>query len=102
MKKYNLVCKIRKANPYRRMAKAMKTSNVAGNLVNRQFRQEPRLVILTDITYLFYGKKKEKAYLSVMKDAFTNEILAYTLSQSLEVDFVLMMFISSLISMVTP
>lgn len=91
MKKYNLVCKIRKANPYRRMAKAMKTSNVAGNLVNRQFRQEPRLVILTDITYLFYGKKKEKAYLSVMKDAFTNEILAYTLSQSLEVDFVLMM-----------
>lgn len=91
MKKYHLVCKIRKANPYRRMAKAMKTSNIAENLVNRQFKQKPRLIILTDITYLFYGKKKEKAYLSVMKDAFTNEVLAYTLSQSLEVDFVLMM-----------
>lgn len=91
MKKYNLVCNIRKANPYRRMAKAMKTSNVADNLVNRHFKQGPRFVILTDITYLFYGKGR--AYLSVMKDAYTNEVLAYTLSKSLEVDFVLSMVI---------
>lgn len=89
MKKYNLVCKIRKANPYRRMAKALKTSHVAPNLINRDFIQEPRLVILTDITYLFYGKTKKKAYLSTMKDAFTNEILSYVVSDSLEEDFVL-------------
>ena len=32
MNKYGLFCPIRKANPYRRMAKALKTSNVAPNL----------------------------------------------------------------------
>ncbi len=89
MRKYNLVCPIRKANPYRRMAKAMKTSNIADNLVNREFKQGPRMVILTDITYLFYGSKRIKVYLSVMKDAHTNEILSYVLSESFEVDFVL-------------
>lgn len=90
MKKYGLFCKIRKANPYRRMAKAIKTNNIAPNVVNRDFIQEPRIVILTDITYLFYGKERRKAYLSVMKDAFTNEILSYVVSESLEIDFVLM------------
>ena len=33
MRKYGLLCPIRKANPYRRMAKALKTSNYADNLV---------------------------------------------------------------------
>ena len=36
-KKFGLVCSIRKANPYRQMAKALKTSTVAGNLVERKF-----------------------------------------------------------------
>ena len=54
MKKFNLTCSIRKANPYRRMAKSLQTSNIAANLVDRTFIHEPRLIILTDITYLFY------------------------------------------------
>jgi len=37
MRKYNHNCPIRKANPYRRMAKAIKTNNYASNLLNRQF-----------------------------------------------------------------
>lgn len=89
MKKYHLVCNIRKANPYRRMAKALQSSNTADYLVHRDFIQAPRMIILTDITYLFYGKDRKKAYLSVMKDCFTNEILAYVVSESLETDFVL-------------
>ena len=88
MKKYGLKCPIRTANPYRRMAKALKTDSIAKNEVNRNFRQEPRKVILTDITYLFYGTGK-KAYLSCMKDAYTKQILAYVVSGSLEIDFVL-------------
>jgi len=48
----------------------------------------PRYVILTDITYLFYGNCK-KCYVSVMKDAYTNEILGYAVSSSMEEDFVL-------------
>ena len=90
MKKFNLVCPIRKANPYRRMAKAIKTSNYAPNILERHFEDYgPGYVLLTDITYMFYDDKDSKAYLSVIKDAFTKQILSYVLSSSLEVDFVL-------------
>lgn len=89
MNKFNLRCPIRKANPYRRMAKALKTSNVAENLLKREFKEHgSRMVLLTDITYMFYGNS-QKAYLSTILDAFTKQILAYVLSTSLEVDFVL-------------
>ena len=89
MKKYRLLCPIRKANPYRRMAKALKTSNVAPNLVERQFEAHgPRMVLLTDITYILY-KDSGKCYLSTILDAFTKQILSWVLSDSLEVDFVL-------------
>ena len=88
MKKYNLICPIRKANPYRRMAKALKTSNVAENLVNREFtKYGPRKILLTDITYIPYNGTL--CYLSTILDACTKQILAYVLSDSLEVDFVL-------------
>ena len=88
MKKYGLFCGIRKANPYRRMAKAIKTNNVAANLVKREFEKYgPRKVLLTDITYIPYNG--EFCYLSTILDAFTKQILAYVLSESLEVDFVL-------------
>ena len=87
MKKYQLFCPKRKANPYRRMAKAMKTSNYAPNLLVREFRcYGPRMVLLTDITYIPYNGIF--AYLSTIKDAYTKQILAYVLSSSLEVAFV--------------
>ena len=88
MKKYGLMCNVRKANPYRRMANAIKTNNVADNLVNREFEKYgPRKILLTDITYIpFEGRF---CYLSTIIDAFTKEILSYVLSESLEVDFVL-------------
>ena len=88
MRKYGLFCPIRKANPYRRMAKALKTNAVADNYLKREFRKYgPRKVCLTDITYIPYNGKF--CYLSVIKDAFTKEVLSYVLSRSLEVDFVL-------------
>lgn len=88
MKKDGLECPIRKANPYRRMAKALKTNNVADNLVQRQFEQfGPRKVLLTDITYIPYSGKH--AYLSTILDAYTKQILAYSISDNLQVDFVL-------------
>ena len=90
MDKFNLFCPIRKANPIRRMAKAMKTSNYTDNILNRHFDEYgPGYVLETDITYLFYGGKHSKAYLSVIKDGFTKQILSYVLSPSLEEDFVL-------------
>ncbi len=89
MKKYHLFCPIRKANPYRRMAKAIQTNAVADNKVKREFRLHgPRKILLTDITYIPYNGRF--CYLSVIKDAYTEQVLSYVLSRSLEVDFVLM------------
>lgn len=88
MDKYGLVCPIRKANPYRRMAKALKTNNVADNLLKRKFTEYgPRKVLLTDITYI--PCNGTFAYLSTVLDAYTKQVLSYVLSDSLEVDFVL-------------
>ena len=90
MNKYDLRCPIRQANPYRRMAKSMRTSHVAKNVINRQFREyAPRQAFLTDITYLFY--KNGVCYLSPIMDVCTHEALAYKLSDNLRVDFVLVM-----------
>ena len=88
MRKYGLFCPIRKANPYRRMAKAIRTNAVADNLVKREFKEHgARAVLLTDITYI--PIKNGFCYLSVIIDAFTMQVLSYQLSPSLEVDFVL-------------
>lgn len=90
MKKYGLICPIRKANPYRRMMKALKTSTIAPNRINRNFYEGlPGQKLLTDITYLYYSKDRKLAYLSVIKDSVTREILSWELSESLEIDFVL-------------
>ena len=90
MKKFGLICPIRKANPYRRMAKAMATNNYHDNILNREFYEaKPFEHLLTDITYIYYGPNKQKAYLSTIKDAATREILAYKLSTNLELEFVL-------------
>ncbi|HCG4535961.1 TPA: IS3 family transposase [Salmonella enterica subsp. enterica serovar Typhi str. AG3] len=89
MKKFQIICPIRKANPYRRMAKATKEHRTLPNLLNREFKQGiARKVLLTDITYLSHGKGK-RAYLSTIKDAETNEILAYETSDRLTIDIAL-------------
>jgi putative transposase len=86
MKKYDIVCPIRKANPYRRIIKATKEHRVVPNLLNRQFKQGiPGKVLLTDITYLTYGNGK-KAYLSTIKDGSTNEIVAYHVSSQITME----------------
>lgn len=86
MKKYKIVCPIRRANPYQKMLKATQEHTVLPNLLNRDFKQAiPGKVLLTDITYLYYGNG-QKAYLSTIKDSSTNEILAYNVSSRMTLD----------------
>lgn len=86
MKKYGIVCPFRKSNPYKRMMKATQEHRVVPNLLNREFKQNiPGKVLLTDITYLYYGSG-QKAYLSTIKDSSTNEILAYQVSDRITMD----------------
>ncbi len=88
MRKYELFCPIRKANPYRRLQKAIRTNNTAEDLVHREFESHgPRSILLTDITYI--PLNGAHCYLSTILDACTKQVLSYALSESLEVDFVL-------------
>lgn len=87
MKKYHLVCPIRKANPYRKVGKAIK-SHTAKNLLERNFNQGiPGKVLLTDITYIYYASGK-CAYLSTVKDGCTKQIAAYHLGKEMTVRLV--------------
>lgn len=88
MEKFRLSCPYRGPNPNKRIAKAILTESVSENLLRREFDSYgPRMVLLTDITYLPYAGTF--AYLSTILDGFTKQILSYVLSESLEVDFVL-------------
>lgn len=52
MSEYGLRCPIRKANPYKKIGKAIK-NHAVGNKVNREFDVgKPGKVLLTDITYI--------------------------------------------------
>lgn len=86
MNKYEIVCPHRKSNPYKKIAKATKEHQVVPNKLNREFKQGvPGKVLLTDITYLPYNGNN-MAYLSTVKDASTNEILAYHVSDRITLD----------------
>ena len=86
MKKYGIESPIRRANPYKRIMKATQEHKIVPNLLNRVFKQEvPYKVLLTDITYLRY-RKGNRAYLSTIIDASTNEVLAHQISDRVTLD----------------
>jgi putative transposase len=52
-RKFNIQSIIRRRNPYKRLAKATQEHKSCPNVLNRKFVQEPGMVLLTDITYLY-------------------------------------------------
>ncbi len=89
MKKYDLKCPIRQENPVKKMMKATQSHRTFENILERHFMQgTAKKVLLTDITYLSYGNGR-RAYLSVIKDASTKMILAWELSQTIDLKFVI-------------
>jgi len=88
MRKYNLVTKIRRKNPYKTLMQKSLEHRTFANKLNRQFDQAtPFCVLCTDITYLPYNNRF--AYLSVIKDIASGEVVAWNLAQHLEMDLVL-------------
>lgn len=89
MNKFGLKSPLRKESSHRKSMKAAQENSVKPDYVKREFKAYgPRVILLTDISYILYGRGKV-AYLSTIKDAYTNEILAFTVSETLEVQFVL-------------
>ena len=88
MGKYGLVCKIRRANPYKQIAKKTKEHCTFNNQLNREFKfLVPFKVFCTDITYLPFNHRM--AYLSVIKDIGSGEIVAWKLSMHIDMELVL-------------
>ena len=87
MNKYNLLSVIRKKNPYSKIRKATQEHRTCSNILNREFRW---LIALrkywTDISYLYYNWYR--AYISILKDMITWEIISYKVSSNLGLWFV--------------
>ena len=87
MRKYNLVTKVRRRNPYKAIMKQRLEHRTFPNTLNRVFDQTvPSTVFCTDITYLPFNGMY--AYLSVIKDIATGEVVAWHLSSGLEMTLV--------------
>lgn len=88
MDKYNFKANTPKKDAYKGQATHNHECAVFQNYVDQNFKQAPRQVILTDITYLYYGKGRELCYLCCFKDAYTNEILGYSIGKGMTVELV--------------
>jgi len=87
-RKYGLITKIRRRNPYKAIMKKTAEHRTFENMLARKFKQEKvSKVFSTDITYLSYNGRM--AYLSAVKDLATKEIVAWNLSMQINMDLVL-------------
>ncbi len=88
MKKYNLVAKTRRKNPYKAIMKKTAEHRTFENRLDRNFLQmTPRRVFCTDITYLPFNSLF--AYLSVIKDVASGEVVAWHLLPHITMELVL-------------
>ena len=87
MRKYDLATKVRKRNPYKAIMRERLEHRTFPNKLDRAFNQiVPSTVFCTDITYLPFNGMY--AYLSVIKDIATGEVVAWHLSSGLEMTLV--------------
>jgi len=88
MRKYELITKVRKRNPYKQIMKKRMEHRIFPNLLQREFQQiTPYQVFCTDITYLPF--RDRFAYLSVVKDIASGEAVAWNVSKRIDMDLVL-------------
>lgn len=88
MRKYGLVVKIRKKNPYKMIMKKNLEHRTFPNKLQRKFQQlTPLKVFCTDITYIPFCDGF--VYLSVIKDIASGEVMAWKLSINLQMTLVI-------------
>ena len=87
MRKYGLITKVRRKNPYKVIMKKTMEHRTFENKLQREFTQLiPFKVFCTDITYIPFHHRF--AYLSVIKDIASGEVMAWNLSLYLEMTLV--------------
>lgn len=77
-----------KRDAYKNRATHDHETKASGNLVGQEFKVAPRQVILTDITYLYYGYDRSLFYLCAFKDAYTTELLGGAVGRTMDVSLV--------------
>ncbi len=82
MKELHLKTKTRKKNPYKQNIKENSKKLYCDNLLQRNFKDKlPYRALAIDITYLKYNNRF--AYLCILLDVKTTEIISYALSQTM-------------------
>lgn len=88
MRKYDLITTIRRRNPYKAVMKKTAEHRTFANTLGRAFLQTvPYRVFCTDITYIPLSNRF--AYLSVMKDIASGEVVAWHASPHITMELVL-------------
>ena len=88
MKKMNLVASKPHKDAYKHQASHNHVCASPPNAVGQDFFVGPRKVILTDITYLYYGAYRSTFYLCVFRDAYTRENLGWDAGVHMDVSLV--------------
>ena len=88
MSMMHLVANRPKKDAYKNRATHDHETTAPDDQVKQDFKVAPRQVILTDITYLYYGLMRELFYLCVFKDAYTTEVLGAAVSRNMGVTLV--------------
>ncbi|WP_374989650.1 IS3 family transposase (plasmid) [Priestia megaterium] len=84
MQKYGWQCRVKR----KKRKQTGQPYQVAENVLNREFQADrPLQKLVTDITYLPFGPKQ--LYLSSIQDLFNGEIIAYSIGDYQNVEFVL-------------
>ncbi len=84
MQKYGWQCRVK----VKKRKQTGQPHAIAANLLNRDFEASaPLQKLVTDITYLPFGQKQ--LYLSSIQDLYNGEIIAYSIGDCQDTDFVL-------------
>jgi transposase InsO family protein len=89
MKSLNVYSVIRRKRFKYYAPKTIDIGRVEPNLLNREFNcNSPNQKWVTDITYLKYDNGRKRMYLSAIEDLYNREIIAYKISDNLDMSFV--------------
>lgn len=88
MKTMGLLATLPKKDAYKGQATHGHVCAAKQNHVMQGFKLGPRKIVLTDITYLYYGANRTLCYLCAFKDAYTSEILGHAVSERMDVQLV--------------
>ena len=88
MKRMNLVAQVPHKDAYKHQATHNHVCAAPPNAVSRDFFVGPRQVILTDITYLYYGPARSVFYLCVFRDAYVRQNLGWAAGTRMDVGLV--------------